>query len=68
AAALAYLTDRVLVQEGKPQRYGTQFFAKDGVFKLNPIEDEAYVDARRKEVGLGPLAEYVKQVQGRRQP
>jgi hypothetical protein len=60
----ALLVDRVLVRDGKPQIYGTQ--AK-GVDKWNghepvfdPIEDEANVDRRRAEVGLPPMAEYVK--------
>jgi hypothetical protein len=58
---LALLTDRFLVSEGKPQRYGTQTkVTKDGKFEMPPIEDEANVDKRRAEVGLGPLAEYVE--------
>ncbi|MDQ3334223.1 MAG: hypothetical protein M4D80_03610 [Myxococcota bacterium] len=55
----AYLYDRVAVGEGKPQRYGTQF--KDG--KPQPIEDEANVDARRKAIGLGTMAEYAKDME-----
>jgi hypothetical protein len=57
---LAYLTDRVLVAEGKKQLYGTQFRTVDGKFEPSPIEDEANVDRRRKEVGLPTLAEYRK--------
>jgi len=73
AEHMAYLTDRVLVWEGKPQRYGTQFsdtrfLGLFGELKLQPIEDEANVDARRKEVGLPPLAEYVKQMREMQQP
>lgn len=60
---LAYLTDRVLVGEGKPQRYGTQFTEEDGVMVPQPIEDEAHVDARRASVGLGTLAEYATQME-----
>ncbi len=63
AAHMAYLTDRVLIFEGKPQRYGTQFAGIGKSSKLLPIENEQDVDARRREVGLPPLAEYVKQVQ-----
>src|SRR5688500_17237711 len=37
AADLAYLTDRVLVGEGKPQRYGTQFHIVDGKLVSQPI-------------------------------
>src|SRR5262249_51076708 len=60
----ALLLDRVRVREGKPQVYGTQArpFAewKNGEPVLYPIEDESHVDQRRAEVGLFPLAQYVK--------
>jgi hypothetical protein len=60
---LALLTDRFLISEGKPQRYGTQTrVTKDGKFEVPPIEDEANVDKRRAEVGLGPLAEYIERM------
>ena len=55
----AYLYDRVAVAESRPQRYGTQF--KDG--KPQPIEDAANVDARRKAIGLGTMAEYAKDME-----
>jgi len=58
---LAYLTDRVLLAEGKKQVYGTQFTLANGKCKPRPLEDEANVDQRRKEVGLPPLAEYLKE-------
>jgi hypothetical protein len=54
----AYLTDRVLLAEGKKQLYGSQYKLVDGKLKPRPIEDEANVDKRRSEVGLMPLAEY----------
>jgi hypothetical protein len=57
---LAYLTDRVRVGEGQKQVYGTQLNTVDGKLVPAPIEDEANVDRRRKEVGLPPLAEYLK--------
>ncbi|PTL81905.1 DUF6624 domain-containing protein [Vitiosangium sp. GDMCC 1.1324] len=60
---LAYLTDRILVAEGKPQRYGTQFHTVDGKLVPRPIEDEATVDARRAAVGLGTMAEYNEMMQ-----
>lgn len=60
---LAYLTDRVLVAEGKPQRYGSQFHVEGGKSVPRPLEDPDNVDARRKAVGLPPLAEYAKQMQ-----
>jgi tetratricopeptide (TPR) repeat protein len=58
----AYLTDRVLVGEKKPQIYGTQFDSKDGELTPFPIEDEADVDKRRQAMGLEPLAEYKKRL------
>jgi hypothetical protein len=58
---VAYLTDRVLLAEGKKQLYGTQFRMEDGKCKPKSLEDEANVDKRRAEVGLPPLAEYLKQ-------
>jgi hypothetical protein len=57
---LAYLTDRVYLAEGKKQVYGTQMRTVDGKTVPAPIEDEANVDKRRKEVGLGTMAEYMK--------
>jgi hypothetical protein len=62
-AHLAYLTDRVRVGDKRKQVYGTQCRTVDGKVVVEPIEDEANVDRRRKEVGLPPLAEYLKQVE-----
>jgi ketosteroid isomerase-like protein len=56
---VAYLTDRILWGEHKPQIYGTQWNV--------PIADPAHVDARRAAVGLAPLAVYeaqLKQIYG----
>ena len=55
---VAYLTDRVLLAEGKNQIYGTQFAVRDGEWVPGSIEDEENVDARRAKVGLPPLDEY----------
>lgn len=65
-SAFAMFQDRILVTEGKPQVYGTQLYRNDttGDLELFPIEDEANVDARRMEIGMIPLAEYVKLVRG----
>lgn len=57
---VAYLTDRVLLAEGKKQIYGTQFSLVDGAWQVRPLEDEANVDKRRAEIGLSTMAEYVK--------
>ena len=63
---LAMLQDRILVDEGKPQIFGTQLYLNDSTGKLElfPIEDETNVDSRRLEVGMMPLAEYVRLVRG----
>lgn len=54
----ALLTDRVLMQEGKPQTYGTQYVgAQKGGVEPWPIANPETVDERRREVGLPPLAE-----------
>jgi hypothetical protein len=60
---IAYLTDRVLVGEKKKQLYGTQLLRQGGKFVAQPIEDEANADKRRADVGLPPLAEYLKTAQ-----
>jgi hypothetical protein len=57
---VAFLTDRVLVNEGKKQRYGTMLRREDGKLVPKPIEDEANVDKRRGELGLPPLEEYLR--------
>lgn len=58
----ALFLDRVLVEDGRLQVYGSRAKSfdqwKDGEPALYPIEDEANVDKRRAEVGLSPLAEY----------
>jgi hypothetical protein len=60
---LALLTDRVLLAQGKPQRYGSQFERKGERWVPKPIEDEAHVDERRRAVGLWPLADYARQIE-----
>lgn len=58
AQNFALLTDRVLVHQAKPQRYGTQFTGSGDELKPQPIEDPAHVDQRRAALGLGSLADY----------
>jgi hypothetical protein len=59
---LALLEDRVALGEGRKQLYGSQIGTDDSTGKnyVLPLEDPDNVDARRAEMGLGPLAEYVK--------
>ena len=57
---VALLTDRVAVQRGRPQVYGTQASIVGGRFKLNPIADSANVDKRRAELKMPPVAAYMR--------
>lgn len=61
-SSLALLEDRVALGEGKRQIYGSQIGRdqENQVDYVLPLEDPDNVDKRRAEVGLGPLAEYVK--------
>lgn len=57
----AYLVDRVRVNSGRAQLYGTQmdFDTKTGRALPKLLESPADVDVRRAEAGLEPLSEYV---------
>lgn len=60
-SSLALLIDRIRVNNGEKQIYGSQIRQSgDGKYVLFPIEDEPNVNKRRAKVGLGPLEEYVK--------
>ncbi|QIK67962.1 hypothetical protein G7072_17875 [Nocardioides sp. HDW12B] len=62
---LAYLTDRVLVAEGDPREYGTQWELdpRDGWRPRTPIADRSSVDERRADAGLDPLRVYLKELE-----
>ena len=54
----ANLSDRVLVNEGRPQLYGSNFnFVGDKVV-LGPTQDPARLDERRRKLGLPTIREY----------
>lgn len=55
----AYLTDRVLLHEGRPQVYGTQVTRRDGAWVPRDLRDPELVDERRAAAGLEPLAKYL---------
>jgi hypothetical protein len=63
ASELAYLEDRVALQEGKKQSYGTQFRLdeKTNKYYVAPIEDEPNVNHRRAAIGLEPLEDYARE-------
>jgi len=57
----AYLTDRVAVFEGNPQRYGTQFdWDENGEMSPAKIDEYDKVNERRKAIGLNSLEEQIK--------
>ncbi len=59
----AAIYDRSLYNENKPQKYGThtRYNEKTKSEELYLLEDESKVDEWRRELGLPPLAEYLKQ-------
>lgn len=62
---VAYLTDRILSNRQRPQRFGTQLQAVDGRMTPLPIDDPANVDQRRAAPDLQPLSEYLSEAQRR---
>ena len=57
---VALLIDRVLVNAGHPQRFGSQFHLENGRLVPAPVENLARLDEQRAGMGLPPMAEYVK--------
>jgi hypothetical protein len=66
-ASVAYLTDRVLRAQGKPQLYGTQYYQDEGpngapAYVPPVVEDPKNLDKRRMSMGLGKWANYEAQM------
>jgi hypothetical protein len=60
AEKLAMLEDRILMHQGKPQIFGSQFnLAPGGSFQFAPVVDAANLDARRSAAGMMPMRAYV---------
>lgn len=60
---LAYLSDRVAVAKGEPQRYGTQVgCGEDGPTPATPLEDAASIDDIRTDAGLPPFEDYLAEM------
>lgn len=57
---IAYLEDRVRVNQGQGQLYGTQFIQEGGKHVPRPIEDEDKVDERREVMGMDTLEDQIK--------
>ncbi|MFC5409519.1 DUF6624 domain-containing protein [Larkinella bovis] len=59
-AGVAFLTDQVKVQKKEKQIYGTQIHINNkGEKDVYPVEDEANLDKRRKQMDLEPMAAYL---------
>ena len=57
----AYFIDKLRLNDGLPQLYGTQFKRlSKGSIEFLPIEKPEDVNVRRKEIGLSTLEEYKK--------
>ena len=54
----ALMKDRILMDEGKPQIFGSQI--KNG--KLYDLEEPETVNERRQEMGLEPIEDYLKRL------
>jgi len=50
---IAYLTDRILVSQNKPQKYGTQFYIVNNELKPRPIKDRQNIDKRWQKMNVG---------------
>jgi hypothetical protein len=59
---VAYLTDRVLLAEGKPQEFGTQAIGRHGQWVPHNLRDPGHVDQRRAAMTLGPLADNIARI------
>ncbi|QIX62655.1 energy transducer TonB [Hymenobacter sp. BT18] len=60
-SSLALLIDRLRVEKGEKQLYGSQLGpAVNGQYQLQPIEDEPNVNTRRAKIGMEPLEDYLK--------
>lgn len=59
---LAYLEDRVALNQGRPQTYGTQIGCVDGRAEPAELADPDRVEELREEVGLQPLEDYLAEL------
>ena len=64
-AHIAYLIDRILIHQRKPQKYGTQFRLFRGKLKPKPLMSPETVNIRRRRMGLSSLESYRKKLQKR---
>ena len=64
---IAYLTDRVAVNEKRKQSFGTQFYLdRKENYSLYPVRDMKGIEKRREEYGLPPLKKYIESMQSQK--
>ena len=56
---IAYMTDRDLDHQDKPQIYGTQGLTRDGLTGMYLIEDVEHLNERRRNMDLEPIEDYL---------
>lgn len=67
-ANIAFLTDRILVNRGKPQIYGTQFYEyKTGKLLPKTIRDMNELDKRRKKMDIENFETYKNKLKNRKE-
>ena len=59
----ATLCDRVRVNQGLKQIYGTQVIRVNGHYEVKPVADPGKLDHRRVSMGLLPIKEYLKMIE-----
>ncbi len=52
--------DRLLIRQGKPQIYGSNFDQKDGKLVMSKVKDLKNLDKIRKKIGLPTIKEYAE--------
>ena len=62
SANVAFLEDRLLTMEGRPQIYGTQFRKGENGWEPFPIQEPDRVDDLRASASLGTLVENVERI------
>ena len=61
------LEDRINMNEGKPQRYGSQLIENEqGKLVVYQLLDAEMVDVWRNEMGMEPLDIYLKRINAQR--
>lgn len=60
ASEYANYVDRLLVHQGKPQIYGSNFDFKDGKLLMSKVKNLKNLDEIRRKIGLPTIAEYIK--------